>query len=88
MTEIKREKRPCSDCGELHDNQRTDYPQGARVVAIQEFPSTDGITTIRRGTVGRVVDRCDDGRACISINSETHTFHFPGGYILRLMEGE
>lgn len=65
----------CPDCGQSHENQRMDYPQGAKVLATTKITQN-----VIKGQIGRVLDHTDDGRAVIAFESEkgiTHTFHYP-----------
>lgn len=75
----------CSICGDTHDNQKTEYPDGESIVVINDFIGAIDITrydpaihtqdnaprvTIPAGSKGRVVGHCDDGRALVEFEAE------------------
>jgi len=78
--------RLCSTCQQDHTFQITAYPLGATVKITQLF-----YNDLPVGTLGKVINHCDDGRATIlfggtDLNDEQlsltpHTFHYPDGYI-------
>lgn len=75
-------EKPCGDCfNKSHTHQIVDYPVGARVEAVIDIPTSQGV--VRAGTRGTVSSHCDDGRAYVSFDSGDagHTFHQPEAYI-------
>jgi len=59
----------CNICGAKdHQDQREKYPVEAKVFLFN-------------GTNGIVIAHCDDGRAVIAIDGNTHTFHFIDSYV-------
>ena len=76
----------CSLCNVSHEDQRTRFPVGAKVVAKHNIllPHGSGIQ-VHFGTQGEVRYHCDDGRACVFFEGGTsHTFHKPEDHINRL----
>lgn len=72
----------CSDCNQEHENQRTAYPVGATVRALNDIGSRMG--HVKAATLGEIIGHCDDGRAQIRFSTTppiVHTFHYPAGVV-------
>lgn len=94
----------CYDCGQDHANQFTEYPTGATIIVTSDFwgaidntqykplehPQGEGAprVLISAGSLGHVIDHCDDGRVLIEFEAETgktkcaHSFHHPETYFM------
>jgi len=65
----------CPDCGRNHSVQRIDWPAGQYIVLTRKISMAYGI--LMPGTIGRIVEHTDDGRAVVRFVGDTnaHTFH-------------
>ena len=76
----------CS-CGQSHDSQRVAYPIGSEVKLISPIQSSGG-RQIAVGESGIVVGHCNDGRASVKFDDESHTFHFPDAVFVSINGGD
>lgn len=75
----------CTDCGYSHENQFTDFPDGAAVVVTADFTGSFDLEkynplihkmsdapriTIPAGSKGTIVGHCDDGRVIVEFEAE------------------
>lgn len=78
----------CPDCGADHRDQINDYPIGIfveTVVDILYSQSEKQISMMPKGTVGKIVDHCNDGRAQVMLGNLIHTFHNPDAFIAKVV---
>jgi hypothetical protein len=65
-------------CKKGHKDQIVRFPKGAEVITTTDIK---GVRLIKAGTAGVISLHCADGRACVMIDGESHTFHFPEDFI-------
>lgn len=69
----------CPDCNQDHSDQRTRFPVGVKVQALNDFGNK--FSAVKAASLGEVIGHCDDGRAQFRFSTSVHTFHYPYGYV-------